>query len=138
NGIVGNVLALSRRERSRPEPIELGEWVERFVEDFAGEHFLAAGLLTARRPPRGGLAVFDPQQLHQVGTALGSHALKYGHLPEQPAAVRVCAKSAEDSGFPVIEVVDDGPGIRAETAERIFDPFFTTNELGSGLGLYIA
>ena len=37
----------------------------------------------------------------------------------------------------VIDLVDDGPGVPPETAERIFNPFFTTKPQGSGLGLAI-
>jgi len=34
-----------------------------------------------------------------------------------------------------VDVVDDGPGMSEETAQRIFEPFFTTRALGTGLGL---
>jgi signal transduction histidine kinase len=37
----------------------------------------------------------------------------------------------------VIEVVDDGPGMPPEVADKIFAPFFTTKAQGSGLGLAI-
>ena len=36
------------------------------------------------------------------------------------------------------EVLDEGPGVDAETAREIFDPFFTTSIAGTGLGLYLA
>jgi hypothetical protein len=35
----------------------------------------------------------------------------------------------------VIEVSDNGPGIRPEHLEHVFDPFFTTKEPGKGTGL---
>jgi len=37
----------------------------------------------------------------------------------------------------VVDVVDDGPGLTPEIAERIFNPFYTTKPQGSGLGLAI-
>jgi signal transduction histidine kinase len=37
----------------------------------------------------------------------------------------------------VVDVADDGPGLRPEVAEKIFNPFFTTKAQGSGLGLAI-
>jgi signal transduction histidine kinase len=37
----------------------------------------------------------------------------------------------------VIDLVDDGPGVPTDIAERVFNPFFTTKPQGSGLGLAI-
>lgn len=46
--------------------------------------------------------------------------------------------SAERSGEKLLlRVVDNGPGVPAETAARIFEPYFTTKREGSGLGLAI-
>ncbi len=37
-----------------------------------------------------------------------------------------------------VRVIDQGPGVSDELAERIFEPFFTTTSDGSGLGLAVA
>lgn len=52
--------------------------------------------------------------------------------------VRIEAHDADDSV--VFKVVDSGPGVPVDLAERIFEPFFTTKDLskGTGLGLSIS
>jgi PAS domain S-box-containing protein len=37
--------------------------------------------------------------------------------------------------YAVVEVVDNGVGMSAETLKRVFEPFFTTKEMGKGSGL---
>jgi signal transduction histidine kinase len=44
----------------------------------------------------------------------------------------------EESGFIIIRVTDNGPGISEDQISRIFDPFFTTKDTGVGLGLAIS
>jgi signal transduction histidine kinase len=43
-----------------------------------------------------------------------------------------------DTGYCLITIEDNGPGISSEQIEHIFEPFYTTHKQGSGLGLYIA
>jgi two-component system sensor histidine kinase FlrB len=43
---------------------------------------------------------------------------------------------AKNAGsYATIAIIDNGPGVPAELAEKIFEPFFTTRAQGSGLGL---
>ena len=138
NGIINNVLSLSRREAARPEVLEICEWLEDFVSDYCREHFLPGGAVRVAMNQGPITAVFDPQQLHQVLTALLSNALKHGRRGAEPAAVQLSAHLDEDRATPLIEVRDQGPGIPPEIAEKVFEPFYTTHDMGSGLGLYIA
>ncbi|HET7843037.1 MAG TPA: ATP-binding protein [Xanthomonadales bacterium] len=137
NSIVENILQLSRRERSRPEQLELSAWVNMFVEEYRTTNPLDRDEVKAVAPHRVH-AVVDPSQLHQVVWNLVQNARRYGRLPDEPARITVLARKLGEPGPPVIEIVDRGPGIPKKVAEQIFDPFFTTHEHGTGLGLYIA
>ncbi len=139
NGIIENVLSLSRRERSRPESIDAAAWVRRFVDDYKSNHPMELTEMRAVSQQVGLESVVDPQQLDQVVSCLVQNAIKHGHLPGQSARITVGTRRlAEDSGPIVVEVIDRGPGIPDKVATKIFEPFVTTHEMGNGLGLYIA
>lgn len=40
--------------------------------------------------------------------------------------------------FIVIQIIDNGPGMKEEVKRRLFDPFFTTKPVGKGTGLGLA
>jgi two-component system sensor histidine kinase PilS (NtrC family) len=42
------------------------------------------------------------------------------------------------TGFPILDVIDEGSGVPADKQEQIFEPFFTTEKSGTGLGLFIS
>jgi len=138
NDVVENILQLSRRERSRPETIDLNAWVLAFVEDYKQANDLGQDLLRAVIHNRTIEAMADPQHLQQVVWNLVQNALRYGRQPNQPARVSVVARLAAEKGPPLIEIIDRGPGIPPKVAAQIFEPFYTTHEYGTGLGLYLA
>ncbi|HWU75592.1 MAG TPA: HAMP domain-containing sensor histidine kinase [Rhodanobacter sp.] len=138
NEIIENILQLSRRERSRPETLDLGHWAQDFVEEYSQGNDLGADslrVISNSSVPVAALA--DPQQLQQVVWNLVQNALRYGRLPGEPARVMVVARQGEH-GVPILEVIDRGPGIAPKVAAQIFEPFYTTHEYGTGLGLYLA
>lgn len=138
NDIVENVLSLARRERSQPEHVELASWAQEFVDEFRRTHFVDGHELHAAIVTAPVVAMVDPQQLHQVISALIQNAIHYGHLPGEPARISVAVRQANASAAPIVEVIDRGPGIPLAVAAQIFEPFYTSSEIGSGLGLYIA
>ncbi len=138
NEVIENILQLSRRERSRPEMIDLNAWALAFVEDYRQANDLGSDHLRAVTQNRRVEAMVDPQHLQQVMWNLVQNALRYGRHPSESARVSVVARMATDKGPPLVEVLDRGPGIPPKVAARIFEPFYTTHEYGTGLGLYLA
>jgi two-component system sensor histidine kinase PilS (NtrC family) len=137
NEIIENILQLSRRERSRPETLDLSRWVHHFVTEYRQGNDLGSDILRAVSGGEPVAAVADPQHLQQVIWNLVQNALRYGRLPGEPARVMLVARHSE-VGIPILEVIDRGPGIPPKVAAQIFEPFFTTHEYGTGLGLYLA
>ncbi|TDK30058.1 sensor histidine kinase [Luteimonas terrae] len=136
NGIVESVLGLARRERARPEHVDLVAAANAFVQDYRlivteenAELKVACEEPTLR-------AIFDPRHLQQVLTALVNNAVRYGRMPGEPA--RITLRIEQEGECPTLGVLDRGPGIPDAVAAQLFRPFFTTSESGTGLGLYIA
>ena len=80
----------------------------------------------------------DEIQLGQLVLNLVRNA--FDAVEANPAADR-CVKVLTSNPEPdtvLLEVADNGPGIRAEQREKIFEPFFTTRRNGLGMGLSIA
>ncbi len=77
----------------------------------------------------------DSEQIRQVLV----NVIKNGIESAGPTGkVEVTIKAgAEDSDGPLIEVLDNGPGIPRQDIKRIFQPFFTAKKGGTGLGLTI-
>ena len=138
NDVVENILQLSRRERSRPETLDLNAWILAFVEDYKQSNDLGGDHLRAVTQNRTIEAMVDPQHLQQVVWNLVQNALRYGRQPNEPARVSVVSRLGADKGPPLIEIIDRGPGIPPKVAAQIFEPFYTTHEYGTGLGLYLA
>jgi signal transduction histidine kinase len=122
--------------RPRPPRLRAGELpqVLRRVAGLLGPEAERAGVVlevdagTAPAGPR-----IDPEQFQQVLVNVVLNAIQ-----ASPRDGRVFVRCRGEAGGAVVEVTDQGPGIRPEARARIFEPFFTTKERGSGLGLAIS
>jgi two-component system sensor histidine kinase PilS (NtrC family) len=137
NGIIENVLQLSRRRQNAPQRLELGSWLEHFLAEFNATLHTSSGQIQLQGAGEV-RAEMDPSHLHQILWNLLQNALEHGGRTDQPVRVRINIGYLEAGGKPFIEVLDNGPGITPEARENIFEPFFTTAPQGTGLGLYIA
>lgn len=138
NGIVENILQLSRRQRAHPEEFELRPWLHDFVTTFCTTEGIDARYITIDITPPDTHVRIDPSQLHQVMWNLCHNGLRYS--TEQRGAPRLKLRGgvSGDSPNPFLDVIDNGPGVSQEAQDHLFEPFFTTEAKGTGLGLYIS
>jgi two-component system OmpR family sensor kinase len=135
--LVEDLLLLARLDEKRPlerEPVRLDEVVTEAVEtaravDSSHEIDLTAEPLVAPG---------DRTRLRQIVDNLLGNARAH-----TPAGTAVRVRVAQDDGYAVIEVGDDGPGMTAEQAEHVFERFYRADPSrarhsgGVGLGLSI-
>ncbi len=137
NGIVENILQLSRQEQSRPEPVELNSFLKSLADEFRssqGASHLGFDLLIEVGKT---LVVFDKSQLHQCLWKLLDNTIHHASVKRPPHALLKMRKD-DSAGYCVITVEDNGPGIPNSRIADVFEPFYTTRKEGSGLGLYVA
>jgi two-component system NtrC family sensor kinase len=75
----------------------------------------------------------DGGQIQQAVIALATNA-----IDAMPDGGELTFRVFSQSNRLVIEVADNGTGIRPEDMSKIFEPFFTTKEVGKGTGLGLA
>lgn len=132
--ITDELLRFSRRDAREPREMPLAQGIDgallllrdRFatqeVELAMPEPALAETIVRA-----------EPVRLEQVLVNLLQNALDAVSGPG-----RIALEIAVDERHCRLSVVDDGPGIDAEAAERLFQPFATSKPDGLGLGLVIS
>jgi two-component system, NtrC family, sensor histidine kinase PilS len=136
--IVDSVLALSKRDRTHPERLELREWALDFADEFTRTQELYEGAVTLSRDAQDFEVEMDRTHLHQVLWNLCDNAIKYASEAAGAIAVEIDCAILESSGRPYLDVADRGPGIDPQKAEEVFEPFYTGQVGGTGLGLYIS
>jgi two-component system sensor histidine kinase PilS (NtrC family) len=137
SAIINNVLRLSKREESQLEKVSLQVWSEEFHAEFCETMQLPrARLSTSSSTPNTEVRV-DPSQLRQIVWNLSENALKHGATNSPSEVIEIRHGRLSPSGRPFLQVMDHGPGVNPEHAERIFEPFFSGGR-GTGLGLFLA
>lgn len=118
----------------KPEPLEIGQFVGRIVEEFRAADGQAHELfyescLTDR-------VMIDPRLLRQIAANLISNAIKYS-----PPGSRVCIALDNEDGQHTITIQDEGIGISETDQQRVFSSFQRGSNVaqvsGTGLGLAI-
>jgi two-component system sensor histidine kinase PilS (NtrC family) len=136
--IVDSVLSLSKSDKTRPQRIDLKQWLKDFSDEFTSTQELYESAVALRDDSRELTAEMDRTHLHQVLWNLCDNAVKYASEAAGAISVELYCGELETSGRPYLDVIDSGPGIDSEMAEQIFEPFYTAQPGGTGLGLYIS
>ncbi|ANB01309.1 nitrogen regulation protein NR(II) [Ectothiorhodospira sp. BSL-9] len=138
NALIQNILGLSRQASPRGESLILKPWLEQFTEEFRRHYNLEPAQLQVAIRPDDARGRFDPEQLHQVLWNLCVNALRYGTRAGEPPRIRIQGGTQDISRQPVVDVIDEGHGVKPGIARQLFEPFVTSGSQGTGLGLYIA
>ncbi|MGA1044803.1 MAG: ATP-binding protein [Phycisphaerales bacterium] len=138
--LTSQLLTFSRRQVMQPRIVDLGE--ECVQTESILRRLLGAQVRLVAEHRDGPLRVeIDPNALQQIVINLAVNArdampdggtITLRTRADHPAPV---GSNGESPRRALLEVVDDGCGMSAETIERIFEPFFTTKPQGKGTGL---
>jgi PAS domain S-box-containing protein len=142
--LVGQILAFSRRQESKRQPMQLQPVVREVLR-------LLRATVPANVEFRAQLAsvptvLADPSEIHQVIMNLCTNAWHAMHGQAGLIVVGLTeTELAEDftwlhpdlrpGRYVCLSVTDNGCGMNATTVRRIFEPFFTTKPVGTGTGL---
>jgi PAS domain S-box-containing protein len=138
------LLAFSRRQLLRPEPLDVNEIVRGLSRTITR---LLGADITVRTDlcDAPGMVMADPGQVEQVLVNLLLNARDA--MPPEGGRIVIETRPAELDGTPIdgvtpvpgayvqLSVSDNGAGMDAAVRARAFEPFFTTKAPGEGTGL---
>ena len=132
DGLVQDVLSLTRRDRVRPETIS-PQSLTQLVEDLRETEEIPEGAVIVEMKTDS-LFCFDSEHLRQILWNLIKNAWR--HSRQQAGSLHVTLQTLGQQLQ--LEVRDDGAGVAPEHQPKLFEPFFTTDSRGTGLGLFLA
>ena len=141
--LVRQLLMFSRRQRTRPETLDLNA-VVRAMENLLCHLLGNQSTLELALQQSPLLVRVDPTQIEQVIINLVSNArdamASGGVVTIETNTVHLneTTDALEAGSYASLTVSDTGSGIDSETQQLIFDPFFTTKDVGKGTGLGLA
>ena len=132
-----NVLMISQRRQYHPSSLELKPWLKNFIVEYLSfdkndisfkmlEHSIDAKVF------------FDKTQLYQILSNLCDNAVHYGKNSSGRTIITIAIERDVKTQYVVLDIRDEGSGIKEQDAEHIFEPFYTSSENSTGLGLYIS
>jgi two-component system sensor histidine kinase PilS (NtrC family) len=137
NGVIENVLELSRRRAPEPVRLNLVNWLDEFVTAFRESDGTDADI-SIRVDPLDTEIRMDKLQLSQAVANLAQNGLRYSEECTGLPTLELVGGVNPATDRPFLNVIDHGRGVPPKEVKNLFEPFFTTERLGTGLGLYIS
>ena len=132
NAIVQQMRSLIHPAEGQPQRLPLNDVVAQSIEMVRIDSRAKRFGIQADLAPNVGAVLIRPQALQQVLVNLLLNSLDALADVRQPSLV---VKTSRSDRWYVIEVIDNGIGIKPEHLNRVFEPFFTTKPVGKGTGL---
>lgn len=134
NGVIKNILQLSRREQSQPKTIDFFSFITQFKHDFC--IYNQCDIIINVPDKQSAFFVFDKSQLEQILVILCENSMQHGRNDLNEVKITITLKQSDS----VTEIIfcDKGVGIPSHLQNDIFEPFFSTVRTGFGMGLFIA
>ncbi|WP_419420858.1 sensor histidine kinase [Legionella sp. D16C41] len=133
NGVIKNVLQLSRREAANPQVINFIAFINQFKQDFSV--YNQCNMVIEKPEMKTISFMFDKSQLEQILVILCENAIQHSHA-KGDTLIKIAIKQTAIKTE--ITICDNGKGVPIHLQEAIFEPFFSTKRSGFGMGLFIA
>jgi signal transduction histidine kinase len=130
--IIQQMKAFAHPRDAQQQSVNVNEVVEHALTMLRFDTRLKSVAVEKRFGADIGLTTFSPQALQQVLVNLIINAVDAMAGVEHP---RLIIHTERRPGLCLIELSDNGHGIRREHMARLFEPFFTTKPVGKGTGL---
>jgi two-component system, NtrC family, sensor kinase len=131
--IVHSLRGMARTEPPRRQDARIPDLINSSLEILHGK-FKRLGITVVQRHDPHPVISCVPTQISQVVLNLlvnAFQAIEASHRSDG----RIEISTTRQAGMFLLEITDNGPGIKREHLPRLFDPFFTTKEVGEGTGL---
>lgn len=136
NGVIENVLEMSRRSPSAPIRLRLKDLLEEFADSF--REAVSDAIIDINVMPEDTEIRVDRSQMSQVLTNLAGNGIRYSYEATGKPFVRLEGGIDPRTDRPYLNVIDHGPGVPDDQVANLFEAFHTTERAGTGLGLYIS
>ncbi|MDA7979600.1 MAG: ATP-binding protein [Pirellulales bacterium] len=129
-GLLNDFLSFARAQAGRMEAVDMNQMIEELLQFFHPQAEAAQVEVVQLLDPFVPAVAIDREQMR--ASVLN---LLINSVQAMPDGGRISVRTRRIGENLVLDLIDTGAGMDAQTISQIFDPFFSTKRGGSGLGL---